>query len=71
NLEEAEVQTHEEAMELLGKKVARGQAKEYQQKRANYVIDRYLLPHLEDVSDDEQEVRQAKAHYLCRMAETC
>jgi len=71
NLEEAEVQSHEEAMNLLGKKVARGQAQEYQRKRADYVIDRYLLPHLEDVSENEQEVRLAKAHYLCRMAETC
>jgi len=71
NLEEAEVQTHEEAMNLLGKKVARGQAQEYQRKRADYVIDRYLLPHLEDVSENEHEVRLAKAHYLCRMAETC
>ncbi len=71
NLEEAEVETQEEAMELLGKKVARGQAKEYQMKRADYVIDRYLLPHLQDVSPDDKKVRLAKAHYLCRMAETC
>ena len=71
NLEEAEVQTKEEAMELLGQKVARGQAEEYQRKRADYVIDRYLLPHLEDVSENDAEVRIAKAHYLCRMAETC
>ncbi len=71
NLEEAEAETHEEAMERLGKQVARGQAREYQQKRADYVIDRYLLPHLDGVSDDDLEVRLAKAHYLCRMAETC
>ncbi|MFB6283215.1 MAG: DNA-directed RNA polymerase subunit B'', partial [Halobacteria archaeon] len=71
NLEEAEVQNMEEAKERLGKIVARGQAKEYQEKRADYVIDRYLLPHLEDVSENEKEVRMAKAHYLCRMAETC
>ncbi|XGI83629.1 DNA-directed RNA polymerase subunit B'' [Halorutilales archaeon Cl-col2-1] len=71
NLEEAEVQTQEEAMELLGEKVASGQAKDYQRKRADYVIDRYLLPHLEDVSENDEEVRIAKAHYLCRMAETC
>ena len=71
NLEEAEVETQEEAMEALGQMVARGQAAEYQEKRANYVIDRYLLPHLEDVSEDDTEVRLSKAHYLCRMAETC
>ncbi|MFP4631836.1 MAG: DNA-directed RNA polymerase subunit B'' [Halobacteriota archaeon] len=71
NLEEAKVDDHEEAMEELGKQVARGQAREYQQKRADYVIDRYLLPHLDGVSEDDLEVRLAKAHYLCRMAETC
>ena len=46
NLEAADVQTEEEAIEKLGKRVASGQGKNYQLKRANYVIDRYLLPHL-------------------------
>lgn len=51
NLEEADVQTQEEAIEDLGQRVASGQGKNYQLKRANYVIDRYLLPHLhEDAS---------------------
>jgi len=67
NLEEAEVETTAEAMEKLGKRVAAGQAKDYQIKRANYVIDRYLLPHL----GDDEGSRLAKAHFLGRMAEAC
>ncbi len=71
NLEEAEVQTTEEAIETLGKRVASGQGKNYQLKRANYVIDRYLLPHLHEEGVEEEEVRINKAFYLCRMAEAC
>ena len=67
NLEEAEVETQEEAIEKIGARVAAGQAKEYQIKRANYVIDRYLFPHLgNDIRD-----RVSKAHFLARMAESC
>ncbi len=67
NLEEAEVETQQEAIEKIGARVAAGQAKEYQIKRANYVIDRYLFPHLgNDVND-----RIPKAHFLARMAESC
>ncbi|WP_227355594.1 DNA-directed RNA polymerase subunit B'' [Haladaptatus salinisoli] len=71
NLEAAEVQTQEEAIEALGKRVASGQGKNYQLKRANYVIDRYLLPHLHEEGVDEEEVRINKAYYLARMAEAC
>lgn len=67
NLEESEVDTVEEAVEKIGMRVASGQASEYQVKRANYVIDRYLLPHL----GNEPEDRIAKAHFLGRMAESC
>ena len=67
NLEEAEVFTNEEAIEKIGTRVASGQAREYQVKRANYVIDRYLLPHLGNEPGD----RIAKAHFLGRMAESC
>lgn len=67
NLEEAEVFTKDEAMDKLGKRVAAGQAPDYQRKRANYVLDRYLLPHL----GNETESRHKKAHYLARMAEAC
>ncbi|WP_458207076.1 DNA-directed RNA polymerase subunit B'' [Haladaptatus sp. NG-SE-30] len=71
NLEAAEVQTQEEAIEALGKRVASGQGKNYQLKRANYVIDRYLLPHLHEEGVEEEEVRINKAYYLARMAEAC
>jgi len=71
NLEEADVQTQEEAIEELGQRVASGQGKNYQLKRANYVIDRYLLPHLHEEGVDEEDVRINKAYYLCRMAEAC
>jgi len=71
NLEAADVQTTEEAIETLGKRVASGQGKNYQLKRANYVIDRYLLPHLHEDGVEEEDVRINKAFYLCRMAEAC
>ncbi|MFC6961722.1 DNA-directed RNA polymerase subunit B'' [Halocatena marina] len=71
NLEAAEVQSTIEAIEALGKRVAQGQGKNYQLKRANYVIDRYLLPHLHEDGIEEEEVRLNKAFYLCRMAEAC
>jgi len=71
NLEEADVQTQEGAIETLGKRVASGQGKNYQLKRANYVIDRYLLPHLHQEGVEEEDVRINKSFYLCRMAEAC
>ncbi|CAI48146.1 DNA-directed RNA polymerase subunit B'' [Natronomonas pharaonis DSM 2160] len=71
NLEAAEVQTTSEAIETLGQRVAAGQGKNYQLKRANYVIDRYLLPHLHEEGVEDEEVRMNKAVYLCRMAEAC
>ncbi|MFB6087885.1 MAG: DNA-directed RNA polymerase subunit B'', partial [Haloarculaceae archaeon] len=43
--------------------------KNYQLKRANYVIDRYLLPHLHEEGVPDEETRMNKAYYLCRMAE--
>ncbi len=67
NLEEADVETMEEALDKIGRRVAAGQTKEYQRKRANYVIDRYLLPHL----GDDEASRLAKAHFLGGMAEAC
>lgn len=67
NLEEAEVSTMDEALEKIGSRVAAGQAKEYQKKRATYVLDRYLLPHIGVAEGD----RYAKALFLARMAEAC
>jgi len=71
NLEAAEVGSTNEAIETLGQSVASGQGKNYQLKRANYVIDRYLLPHLHEEGIEDEEVRMNKAVYLCRMAEAC
>jgi DNA-directed RNA polymerase subunit B" len=67
NLEESEVSTIEEALEKIGSRVAAGQAKDYQKKRAAYVLDRYLLPHIGVAEKD----RYAKALFLSRMAEAC
>ncbi|MDI6654470.1 MAG: DNA-directed RNA polymerase subunit B'' [Candidatus Hydrothermarchaeota archaeon] len=64
NLEEyLDVKTTQAAIEIIGKKVAAGQTREYRLKRAEQVIDRYLLPHIGVESED----RIRKAHYLGRM----
>jgi len=57
------VQTKEAAIEFIGKKVAAGQTRDYRTKRAEQVLDRYLLPHI----GVEPEDRLRKAHYLGRM----
>lgn len=65
NLEEyLDIKNQSEAMEIIGKKVAAGQTREYRLKRAEQVIDRYLLPHIGIAPED----RIKKAHYLGRMA---
>jgi DNA-directed RNA polymerase subunit B" len=64
NLEEyLDIKTTDAAIEVIGKKVAAGQTREYRLKRAEQVIDRYLLPHI----GIEPEDRLRKAHYLGRM----
>jgi len=66
NLQEAvEVKTKEEALDLIGRRVAIGQTKEYRLQRAQEVLDRYLLPHIGSRPAD----RIQKAYYLGRMAE--
>ncbi|KUO39786.1 MAG: DNA-directed RNA polymerase subunit B [Hadesarchaea archaeon DG-33-1] len=66
NLQEAvEVKTKEEALDLIGRRVAIGQTKEYRLQRAQEVLDRYLLPHIGSRPTD----RIQKAYYLGRMAE--
>jgi len=67
NLEESEAANKIEAMEKIGLRVASGQSRDYQVKRANYVIDRYLLPHL---GNDEIH-RIVKAQFIGRMAQAC
>lgn len=66
NLQEAvEVKTREDALDLIGKRVAIGQTKEYRLQRAQEVLDRYLLPHIGSRPND----RISKVYYLGRMAE--
>ena len=67
----------------VGKKLAPNQTKDYQKKRAEFVLDNYLLPHLNylmpvglkegnpDYKPAVEGVRLAKAHFLGRMAEAC
>jgi len=52
---------------MVSKKIAPGQAKRYQFKRVNTIIDRYLLPH---IGSDESS-RLSKSYFLGRMAEAC
>lgn len=66
NLQEAtEVKKQEDALDVIGKRVAIGQTSEYRLQRAKEVLDRYLLPHIGSKPAD----RISKAYYLGRMAE--
>lgn len=83
NLEESECATVDDGIMYVGKKLAPNQTKDYQRKRAEFVLDSYLLPHLnylvpgDTKPGDEtyalyaKEVRAAKAEFLGRMAEAC
>jgi len=61
--EQKDLSTNDALIEL-GKLSAPGQAKEYQQKRAETQIDNYLLPHI----GESQEDRFEKGKYLIQMA---
>lgn len=65
NLEMDSTNNRASAMEYLGKKAAPGQAEDYRQKRAEILLDTYLLPHIGTTAED----RLKKAHYLAKMAE--
>ncbi|RLG57307.1 MAG: DNA-directed RNA polymerase subunit B [Hadesarchaea archaeon] len=66
NLQEAiDVKTQENALDVIGKRVAIGQTREYRLQRAREVLDRYLLPHIGSKPSD----RINKAYYLGRMVE--
>lgn len=54
-----------EALETIGKRAAPGQPVDYQVKRAELLLDRYLLPHI----GVEEKDRLSKAYFLCRMSE--
>ncbi|MEM4202372.1 MAG: DNA-directed RNA polymerase subunit B'', partial [Candidatus Hadarchaeum sp.] len=66
NLQEAiDVKTKEDALDIIGKRVAIGQTREYRLQRAQEVLDKYLLPHIGSKPED----RIAKGYYLGSMAE--
>jgi DNA-directed RNA polymerase subunit B len=53
------------ALDYIGRRVAVGQTAEYRQKRAEQVLDKYLLPHIGTTSVD----RLRKTYYIGQMAE--
>ncbi len=65
NLEIDPTSNAEEAWDYIARKAAPGQAKDFRRKRAENLIDTYLLPHL----GVDTEFRLAKAHYLVSMIE--
>jgi DNA-directed RNA polymerase subunit B" len=65
NLELDLTKTYDEALDFIGRKAAPGQAKDFRLKRAEILIDTYLLPHL----GTEPSARILKAHYLISMLE--
>ncbi|PIN85207.1 MAG: hypothetical protein COV47_03340 [Candidatus Diapherotrites archaeon CG11_big_fil_rev_8_21_14_0_20_37_9] len=64
NMENLLVKSEKEALDKIGKFVAPGQVEEYRLRRAQEVIDAFLLPHIGQESKD----RLAKAYYLIMMA---
>ncbi len=64
NIENLFIKTEKEALDKIGKFVAPGQVEDYRLRRAQEVIDAFLLPHIGQTSKD----RLAKAHYLVMMA---
>lgn len=64
NLEQVDVKTEEEALDKIGNFVAPGQVIDYRLRRAQEVIDAFLLPHIGQAPKD----RLAKAYYLGMMA---
>ncbi|MEK6942161.1 MAG: DNA-directed RNA polymerase subunit B'' [archaeon] len=64
NVENTQINSEKEALDKIGKYVAPGQVEEYRLRRAQEVIDAFLLPHIGQESKD----RLAKAHYLIMMA---
>ena len=64
NMEAMDVKDEEEALDRIGKYVAPGQVIDYRLRRAQEVIDAFLLPHIGNVKED----RRAKAYFLTTMA---
>src|SRR3989344_3048769 len=64
NNENLLVKSEKEALDKIGKFVAPGQVEEYRLRRAQEVIDAFLLPHI----GQDAKNRLAKAYYLVMMA---
>jgi len=62
--ESMEVSDREEALDFIGRRVAIGQTQEYRIKRAENVLNRYLLPHIGTTS----ESRLKKSRFIGIMA---
>lgn len=65
DIQTSEVTNRYDAVKYIGNRVAKGMTEEYRIKRAEDVIDRYLLPHI----GVEPEHRAEKATYLAEMTE--
>jgi DNA-directed RNA polymerase subunit B len=64
NLENTEIKKTKDALDKIGRFVAPGQVIDYRLRRAQEVIDAFLLPHIGQTPKD----RLAKAYYLTMMA---
>ena len=64
NIENLLVKSEKEALDKIGKFVAPGQVEDYRLRRAQEVIDAFLLPHI----GQDAKHRLAKAYYLVMMA---
>ncbi|MDO8428309.1 MAG: DNA-directed RNA polymerase subunit B'' [Candidatus Diapherotrites archaeon] len=64
NLESLDVESVEDALDRIGKYVAPGQVIDYRLRRAQEILDGFLLPHIGQTKED----RLAKAYYLGMMA---
>ena len=65
DIQTSEITNTYDAIKYIGNRVAKGMTEEYRIKRAEDVIDRYLLPHI----GVEPENRSVKATYLAEMTE--
>lgn len=63
--EATEIKNIDDALDYIGKRVAVGQMREYRIKRAQQVLDKYLLPHVGTLEED----RKKKAYFLSQMAQ--
>jgi DNA-directed RNA polymerase subunit B" len=65
DIQTSDITSRYDAIKYIGNRVAKGMTEEYRIKRAEDVIDRYLLPHI----GVEPDKRAEKATYLAEMTE--